>query len=71
LPPAPPHHWLGYENWPLPHEAETEFFLLSLLPGLPDFSWYNKPKWEKIPNGHEIHQIFSFQSFQKYTKIGI
>jgi hypothetical protein len=36
---------------------------LSSISGLPDFSWYNKPKWEKytkmatkITFGHSIHQ---------------
>jgi hypothetical protein len=32
--------------------------------GLPDFSWYNVPKWGKtIPNNHKIYQITI-----KYTK---
>jgi hypothetical protein len=32
-------------------------------PGLPDFSWCNIPKWEKILINHKIYQIAP-----KYTK---
>jgi hypothetical protein len=53
--------------------------------GLPDFSWYNIPKWEKlqqvtfkytkwpqnIPNGHKIYQHLSLQDPPKFTQIGI
>jgi hypothetical protein len=46
--------------------------------GLPDFSLYNKPKWEKytnmaikIPHFYEIHQNCSSQGLPSYTKIGI
>jgi hypothetical protein len=24
---------------------------------LPEFSWYNIPKWKKIPNDHKIYQM--------------
>jgi hypothetical protein len=34
------------------------------MSGLPDFSWYNIPKWEKytqkpqnVPNGHKIYNL--------------
>jgi hypothetical protein len=42
-----------------PEDKRVFFFA-----GLPDFSWYNIPKREKIPNSHKI-----YQSATKYTKV--
>jgi hypothetical protein len=54
-----------------------------LSPGLPNFSWYGKPKWEHFtklttkytkrplnkPNGNKIYRILPFQGLQKYIRI--
>jgi hypothetical protein len=45
-------------------EVEHRLLVKSSVAGLPDFFWYNIPKWEKytklpqnISNGHEIYKI--------------
>jgi hypothetical protein len=60
-------------------------FLPLGLTGLPDFSWYNTPKREKMyqrtteyskmtkcsPNSHEKYQHVPFQVHAKYTLFGL
>jgi hypothetical protein len=35
----------------------SQLLIKRLNPGLPDFSWYNKPKRGKIPNYHKFYQM--------------